>query len=367
MPTAKLLIFMAKAKLIENLDCGQSAEVGARAVLGVRCAEMYALRDAALEWSDIEGVHDMRVASRRLRSHLQDFMPYLSGARDLKRSRQELRALAGALGAVRDQDVAIEALQGLQQDEAQDDATDIAAGIELFVAARETAREEARGVLVEMLEPSRLAALQNDFNERLERATQTRNVDAHTLSFAAAGAQVVLRRYKELARLSRSLYRPFAIEPLHEMRIAAKRLRYAVELFAECSGNGQSDGRTDELADQVAELQSALGGVHDCDVWIAEFGELLFAQSKRETKRIKTKSARGNIKSAIELAMNVRETGGEHEVENKRRAAVWLLAHFTKERTRQYRRALELWQTWRDEDFASKLVAQFNATKSMVQ
>lgn len=364
---------MAKAQRIENLDCGQSAEVGARAVLGARCAEMCALRDAALAWSDIEGVHDMRVASRRLRSHLQDFLPYLSGARALKRSRQELRALAGALGAVRDQDVAIDALQSLQRDEAQDGATDIAAGIELFVAARETVREEARGALVEMLEPSRLAALQNDFNERLERATQARDVDADAPSFAAAGAQVVLRRYKELARLSRSLYRPFEIEPLHEMRIAAKRLRYAVELFAECSGDKQSDGRTDELADQVAELQSALGGVHDCDVWIEEFGELLFAQSKRETKRIKTKSAHGNIKSAIELATDGRDADGEREVENrpevenKRRAAAWLLAHFTKERTRQYRRALELWQTWRDEDFASNLAAQFDATKSTIQ
>lgn len=357
---------MAKAKRIENLDCEQSVTVGARLILRVRCAEMLELRDAALDWSDIEGVHNMRVASRRLRGALQDFLPYLPRAGELKRSRRELRVLAGALGAVRDEDVAIEALRSLQKERAKDGATDTAFGIELFVQSREAAREESRRALAEMIEPPRLTALQDDFNERLERATETRGAQADAMSLAATGAEIVLGRYDELRRLSRSLYRPFAVEPLHELRIAAKRLRYAIELFAGCVDGQAVDG----FADRVGELQSALGGVHDCDVWIEEFGELLFAQSKRETKRAGTKSTGGDIKSAVELATDERETGSGFDTgsarETRRRAAVWLLGHFTKERTRQYRRALELWQAWRDEDFAVNLAAQFDRTKSAV-
>jgi len=290
---------------------------------------------------------------------VQDFLPYLPRAGELKRSRKELRALAGALGAVRDEDVAIEALQNLRKDRAQDGVTDIADGIELFIQSRATAREASRRALAEMLQPARLALLQNDFNERVERATEVRDAQADATSLAATGAEIVIGRYDELWRLSRCLYRPFAVEPLHEMRIAAKRLRYAIELFEECREEPQSA----QLADRVAELQSALGGVHDCDVWIEEFGELLFAQSKRETKRERAQSARRDVKSAVELAMDELETG-RSETELRRRAAAWLLGYFTKERTRQYRRALELWQAWRDEDFAASLAAQFDRTKS---
>ena len=41
----------------------------------------------------------------------------------------------------------------------------------------------------------------------------------------------MLDRLREMEKMSDNLYKPFRIEPLHEMRIAAKRLRYALDFF----------------------------------------------------------------------------------------------------------------------------------------
>jgi len=120
---------MAKAKEITGLDCAGGALEWAAEVLRVRFDEIIDLRGAALDFSDIEGVHGMRVATRRLRSALRDFMP-LMNKRPSKRIRRELKQIADALGAVRDQDVAIVALEDLRAG-AENEL--IKAGIERFL------------------------------------------------------------------------------------------------------------------------------------------------------------------------------------------------------------------------------------------
>ena len=68
---------MAKARKIKGIDCTGTAGAGIKLVLEGRFREMSKLREGALNWNDPEGVHSMRVASRRLRSALRDFTPYL--------------------------------------------------------------------------------------------------------------------------------------------------------------------------------------------------------------------------------------------------------------------------------------------------
>jgi hypothetical protein len=54
---------MTKAKEIVGFDCAGSAADGIKIVLSVRVEEMCELRASALDWTDLEGVHHMRVAS----------------------------------------------------------------------------------------------------------------------------------------------------------------------------------------------------------------------------------------------------------------------------------------------------------------
>src|ERR1044071_4533112 len=130
---------MAKAKRIKGINCNSEAPVGMRLVLVTRFGELSHFRSAALDWSDPEGVHSMRVASRRLRSALRDFTPYLR-KRALSGVLKELKDIADALGEVRDQDVAIMALEKIVHHA----PAELSAALQQFIGARREIRDRAR-------------------------------------------------------------------------------------------------------------------------------------------------------------------------------------------------------------------------------
>jgi CHAD domain-containing protein len=88
------------------------AEAAALAV-GVRGEELFEHREGVLDTSDIERVHAMRVASRRLRAVLEIFAPCFPRA-EHRAVLREVKALADALGERRDPDVQLEAIEGLE-------------------------------------------------------------------------------------------------------------------------------------------------------------------------------------------------------------------------------------------------------------
>jgi CHAD domain-containing protein len=102
---------VARAREVE-LDCEASFAVAAARVIEVRADEVFAQADGVLEVGDPERVHDMRVATRRLRAALEIFEPCFPRKRRRKALRR-VKALADALGARRDADVEIELLEGV--------------------------------------------------------------------------------------------------------------------------------------------------------------------------------------------------------------------------------------------------------------
>src|SRR5690349_15750591 len=106
---------MAKARRIRGVDCNGAATIGIREALIQRFDEMCTFRGQALDWMDSEGVHSMRVASRRLRSALRSFLPYLNEGAVAPVVKQ-IKTIADTLGEVRDQDVAIDALEDLSKE-----------------------------------------------------------------------------------------------------------------------------------------------------------------------------------------------------------------------------------------------------------
>ncbi len=320
---------MAKASDIEGLDCAAGARDGIALVLRTRLAEMCALRTAALDWSDPEGVHDMRVASRRLRSALRDIAPYVGYHLPSRR----LRRLAAALGAVRDDDVVLMALAALAG-EADADMTE---GLNLLSAARQQRREQARNELALALAETALDELQAKFLHKLTQtaAAQASNGGVGTDNAAApafdqVGREIIAGLLAELCDGGRALYQPHSVKRIHQLRIIAKRLRYALELFAQCWGE-----RLTVCADEIAALQKSLGELHDCDVWIAELGALLKRLSRRhEPDPTDVAAARAA----------------------ERKAAVWLLSRFVKDRAKHFRDALAGWESLEANDFRAQLL-----------
>jgi CHAD domain-containing protein len=308
---------MAKAKRIKGIKCNSEAPAGMKLVLMTRFGELHHFRSAALDWSDPEGVHSMRVASRRLRSALRDFTPYLHKRR-LSSALKSLRDVADALGEVRDQDVAVMALEKLQTHTPHE----VSPALKYVIDARKTIRDQAREELVTMLADDQFKELELSFTTAVDEATvggTTRTQPPLLISFRKMSRAVILDRLKELEKLSNGLFRPFEVETLHDMRIAAKRLRYAIELFQQCWGRSIAT-----YAKRAAQLQTALGEVHDCDVWIESFGNEI--NKARKEKR-------------------------DENVDG----FVWLLSHFVKLRTKHLRKALNLWRDWEAEDRSGQL------------
>jgi CHAD domain-containing protein len=97
---------MAKPREID-LDPEGPFDVAARRAVTVRADELFEHATNVLDTSDIERVHDMRVATRRLRAALEVFADAFDKA-ELKPVLRDVKRLADALGERRDPDVHIE-------------------------------------------------------------------------------------------------------------------------------------------------------------------------------------------------------------------------------------------------------------------
>jgi len=101
---------MAKARAIPDLSADEPMTVGAAQILAVRTEELREHSHDVLDTDDIERVHDMRVATRRLRAALEVFEACFPD--DLHGSLlADVKELADALGERRDRDVAIDSLR----------------------------------------------------------------------------------------------------------------------------------------------------------------------------------------------------------------------------------------------------------------
>jgi CHAD domain-containing protein len=100
---------MAQARAVPGLTCDESFQSAAGKIVWTRFEEMMSFTAVAIAGEDIEGVHDMRVASRRLRAALELFSDAFP-ADKLRPMLRQVKTLADILGEVRDRDVLIQRL-----------------------------------------------------------------------------------------------------------------------------------------------------------------------------------------------------------------------------------------------------------------
>jgi len=101
---------MAKARAIPDLSADEPMALGAARIVAVRTEELQEHSHEVLDLGDIERVHDMRVATRRLRAALEVFE--VCFPKELHRPLlADVKELADALGERRDRDVAIDSLR----------------------------------------------------------------------------------------------------------------------------------------------------------------------------------------------------------------------------------------------------------------
>jgi CHAD domain-containing protein len=138
---------MAKAREIPGLQADMRFADAAAATVGVRAEELFEQSENVLDTSDIERVHDMRVASRRLRAVLEIYAPCFPKDQ-FRPILKEVKALADALGARRDPDVLLDQLARLEGVLPKADTP----GIEAFAAPVHAEQGEGNATLAAALE-----------------------------------------------------------------------------------------------------------------------------------------------------------------------------------------------------------------------
>jgi CHAD domain-containing protein len=146
---------MAKAADVPLHAEMRFAEAAALAV-SVRADELWEHSANVLDTSDIERVHDMRVATRRLRAVLEIFAPAFPKTRH-RAVLREVKALADALGARRDPDVQLAALDGSD-------------GVDAFVRLVRTEQAEGNETLKAALEHAEVTDLRGQLRTLVAEA-----------------------------------------------------------------------------------------------------------------------------------------------------------------------------------------------------
>lgn len=228
-------------------------------------SERLIAHDAAVRLGDDpEGVHQARVAVRRLRSDLRSLRSMLDPDwRDELRG--ELGWLGGELGMVRDLDVLDERLREHAAALLDDDERSVGVLLDRLGVRREAARAE---LLSTMREPRYVALL----DALVESAAGPRVLDDVSDVSAADVMGVVMEApWGHLKKLCDGLGPRSADGELHEARIRAKRVRYAAEALAPVFGKPAR-----RFARRAEALQAVLGSHQDAVVaigWLRQQGE----------------------------------------------------------------------------------------------
>lgn len=208
--------------------------------------------------ADIEHIHRMRVATRRLRAALPLFESCLPG----KKSAAwfgEIRKITRALGAARDADVQIEHLQGYF-DQLSDPR--LKPGIARLLLRLRQHRLGLQPAVVKALDRFERSGAVSEMRAVLESLLASPGDLPYAEALYRHASDSIRPRLDEFLAFDAIVARPECVTELHAMRIAAKRLRYTLETFGPLYASGLKSWLT-----AIRDAQETLGTIHDCDVW----------------------------------------------------------------------------------------------------
>lgn len=266
---------------------------------------------------NIEDIHDIRVTSRRIRTCLTIFEDYFP-SKKLKTWSKVIKGITNTYGAVRDLDVQIELLERIY---GQVNDPKIKSGLRRIrlrlKQQRGKRQEETKKVTQVVIESPTLAELKDwcEKNMNLAESDYQHNPALHQL-----GYKNIQHHLDEFLFFEVFIFDPSRVKELHQMRIAAKRLRYSLEVFSDLYSH-----KSDFALDIARQSQEYLGQIHDADVWISFLPEFM----EREQNKIHSFYGYGSPFSRL-------KPGIEYLVKNRQ-----------EERRKLYKKFLKDWQKWK--------------------
>lgn len=284
------------------------------------------LRDAVAENKDIEDLHKMRVASRKILSAVYLFENYFRKNMFFEWE-SKVKKLAKALGKPRDLDVQMLFLDEFMQKHRKESVTLAVGRMKVRLKQR---REKLQNRMIKNIDLFLKDISDNPFSKAYDNSKQENediNADINSLI------------EKKLSRMK--MFEPYIfnidnVDELHELRKANKLLRYALEIF-----NPYYGYKLDPFIEQMSAAQDKLGLIHDYDVWqdiIPEFSE---------KEKVKILKFYGEITPFYSLEPGIN----------------YFLEKIKEERIKEYNNFITEWNKLNGENFTGKLLEVIRTEK----
>lgn len=279
---------------------------------------------------DIEYIHQGRVTSRRIRAGLDMFGDCFE-SKDIKKWYKRIKKLTKGLGKARDLDVQIDYLSGLVEKAGHSNFKNIKGIKRIILRLRQRRHEVQPGVIktVKKLEKSGIITELGAATARIIWQCRTSGVDETSEYSLKKTAEHIETKLEELLSHEFSLADETMKKEHHQMRIAAKKLRYSMEI---CKGlyNGAIDGHIRKLK----KVQKLTGSIHDFDVWLEQIAA--FEQNEHER--------------------TLKYFGFDRQMRTLQPGIEYLKRHFSTGRAELFAELKEYWKQLREEDAWGSLV-----------
>lgn len=274
---------------------------------------------------DIEYVHRARVASRRLRATIPMFAGCLPNKKTKKWLR-EIRDVTRALGTARDTDVQIERAQSVSKTAP---GKEYKPGVQRLMLRLHQQRERIQPAVIDAMHTLEEDQTLEKMRERLQPLDErSESIYIFTPGLYQHSFQAIKCRLDDILEFDEIVYQPEKVLELHQMRIAAKWLRYTMEAFAPLYSN-----QLKPYLNAARKAQDLLGEIHDCDVWQEFLPRFLQEENQRVLDFF------GTEEPFQELAAGI-----AYFQENRQEA-----------RKKFYEEFVSQWQGWQEEELWNEL------------
>ncbi len=264
--------------------------------------------DGAREGRDIECIHQSRVASRRLRAAFGIFENCFP-AKAIRKWRKDIRKLTRAFGPARDTDVQIKYLNKIIS-KLDINKKSVQQGIKRLLLRTTQRREKLQYEVIKTINKLESGAVLADIHSSIEKILFVIHEEESDLKSEYVFRQTsghIHKRLQELFACRNSLENPDDKKGHHLMRIAAKRLRYTIEICRE-----PYESRLDNAIKVVKKLQTVLGDIHDCDVWVEHIEYFKQAELERTKEYFGNEKPYYLLQSGLDYLQKERQEEREH-------------------------------------------------------
>lgn len=283
-------------KMVRELDSAAPLWIASRLLLSEHGKEFFSCWVKAADSLEEDDIHDLRVASRRLREGLSLFAPAFP-PKETTRLSKKAKKVTKMLGGVRNTDEAISFFLKLTEEE----TVHSRAQVEELLRMLESERDQAHKKLVKDMKGLDPKPLEDEFRTMGNKGNLFRAAAADpfmAIGFFAGGA--ITQRAAPIREFLPGAREEQDGAAQHKLRIAIKKLRYRLELISPLLKDGY-----ESLHETLKEYQDRLGNLHDIDVFSNLVRERLPESAGREALLQVLKERRRTLFDSFMLMLKI--------------------------------------------------------------